>query len=784
MLSPEQWEAAKALFDEVLDWPREERAERLAHRLSQTSDGARVDPVVSAEVASLLAAMAHTDGFFSQSPAGALADDFSTLAAGTRIGAWRVVRLIGHGGVGTVYEAARAQGGFDQRAALKIIHQDASRYHERYADERQIVARLDHPHIARLYDGGLTDQGHPYMAIEFVNGMPITVYARVAQISAAERLRLIAQLCDAVDYAHLNLVLHLDIKPGNVLVTRDGEAKLVDFGAGRLVAADREPGAPMMYTPAYAAPEQIAGAPVTTATDVHALGLLLGELVLGRIPGGTIAPDVPAMSGRLRADVAAIVARATAPDPASRYDRASALRADIDRALASRPLAARRRERGHVAWRTLSRYRWWVAGGTALVASLAGGIIATGIEARRAIVARDYYRAEVGRENAGRDYLSLMLRVQAANAAGKPLDADTLFAKSAAGLDAAYARDPARYAQVTEYLIRLYSNMTNEPAAVGLASHLLASPAAGVDPVTTARVRDLYAQSLLRLGKADEAAHQLTLSQRYWQAHMATNAADMARSRLVEGQVKRSQHDLPGAIAAYRQGITEARQTPGSADGDIPDLENSLAIALMMDGSYDEADRLLGDVRGFFERGGQLDDTPLPVIIQNQAAIALARNDLPRAEALFTDSIRRQRAELGPSAAMAAAEDLLAHTYLREHRPADARKVARDAETNARQFTGAGSPPEVLAIALVGAAGSLIGDAQGADDIALALTATAARTDPTRAIALAAAARHDAATGDQARAKTRADAARAIMVASGKAGDRWHNLLEILLAPA
>jgi non-specific serine/threonine protein kinase/serine/threonine-protein kinase len=776
MLSSEQWEAAKALFDRALDQPSEERTAWL--------NATPADPVVCAEVASLLAAMARTDGFFSQSPAGTIDDTFGTLTAGARIGAWRVVRLIGHGGVGSVYEAARAEGGFDQRAALKVIHQDASRYHERYADERQIVARLDHPHIARIYDGGLTGDGYPYMAIELVDGVPITVYARVARLGGEARLRLLAQVCDAVDYAHLNLVLHLDIKPGNVLVTRDGDAKLVDFGAGRMVAADREPGAPTMYTPAYAAPEQIAGMTVTTATDVHALGLLLGELVLGRVPGQSVtapAETVPPLPIRLRGDVEAIVARATAPDPGLRYNRASALRADIDRALAGRALVARRHERGYVAWRTLARYRWFVAGGTALVVSLAGGIIATSIEARRAITARDYYRAEVGRENAGRDYLSLMLRVQAANAAGKPLDAATLFAKSAAGLDTAYARDPARYAQVTEYLIRLYSNMTNEPAAVGLAKHFLATGATGADQVTTARVRDLYAQSLLRLGDAHEAAHQLSLSQAYWQDHMATNAADMARSRLVEGQVKRAQHDIAGAITAYRQGIAEARQTPGSADGDVPDLENSLAIALMMDGSYDEADHLLGDVRGFFERGGQLDDTPLPVIIQNQAAIALARNDLPRAEALFTDSIRRQRTELGPSAAMAAAEDLLAHTYLREHRPAQARSVALDAQTNARRFTGPGSPPEVLATALVGAASALAGGPQAKGDIGAALAATAARSDPTRALALAAASRQDAALGRPAVAQAEAGQARTIMAASGKAGDRWHNLLEILL---
>jgi non-specific serine/threonine protein kinase/serine/threonine-protein kinase len=757
MLSDVQWELAKDLFDAAVDWPVAERADRL-----QASTG---DPAVRAEVSSLLAALDATEGLFSLGAmadlAAGLADTIGQLPEGTQIGAWRIVRLIGHGGVGSVYEAARVAGGFDQRAALKIIQHDAAHYYNRYADERQIVARLDHPHIARIYDGGLAPGGQPYMAIELVEGVPITVHARAARLDLRARLRLIAQVCDAVDYAHRNLVLHLDIKPGNVLVTRDGLAKLVDFGAGRSMETAATPAPPGMFTPAYAAPEQVAGGVLTTASDVFALGKVIAELVGAQSQGSTA----------LRSDIAAIVAHATASDPAGRYASAGAVKEDIARALAGEPLAIRRDQRGYVVRRVAWQYRGWIVAGGALVASLVVGVVATAIEARRAILARDHLQAEVSRGDAVRDYLSLLLRNRATDGAGHALAGPEILSKSAENLGVTYAHDPLHYAQITEYLMRLFADMTDEAAASALGARFLASHAVMADPATTARIRYVYAGSLMRQGQMAPALAMLETARGWWLAHPDSDRADLVRSLLVKGQILRAQGDGPGAIAALRDGLAQARVTPGMNAEDVPNFENSLALPLAQTGRFDDAEQLLADARRFREREGRTDDALLTVI-QNQGAVALAKGDLTSARALLTDAVNKRRAQFGPSAAMGAAQMQLAQVDLITGHAGDAHAMAAEAKANALRFAGAQSPLAVQAGVLLAAAGATAGTSDAADAVSAALAATAKGPPPLRALALAARARHTGANGDD---------ALALLQALGPAGARVRPLVMAVL---
>jgi non-specific serine/threonine protein kinase/serine/threonine-protein kinase len=568
-------------------------------------------------------------------------------------------------------------------------------------------------------------------------------------------------VCDAVDYAHRNLVLHLDIKPGNVLVTRDGVAKLVDFGAGRSIDARFETGAPGMFTPAYAAPEQVSGGALTTASDVFALGKVLAELMA----------SAPAMTAALRSDVAAIVAHATATAPDARYASAGALAADIGRALTGGPIAIRRDQRGYVVRRIARRYRGWIVAGAALVASLIAGVVATGIEARHAIIARDHLQAEVSRGDAVRDYLSLLLRNPATDAAGHPLAGPAILAKSAGNLGQAYAHDPVRYAQITEYLMRLYADMTNEAAASALGAQFLSSHAVAADPDLTARIRYLYAGSLMRQGQLAPALDAIDAARRWWLAHPDADRADLVRSLLVRGQILRAQGDGPGAIAAFRAGLAAARTTPGMNAEDVPNFENSLALPLAQAGQFDEAERLLADARAFRTHEGRTDDALL-TIIQNQGAVALVKGDLPRARALLTEAVAKRRAQFGPSAAMGAAELQLAQVDLITGHAADAHAAAADAGANALRFAGADSPLALQSGVLLAASAAVVGTPDAADAVARAMATVARVPPPLRAVVLAAHARVSGGTGDD---------AIALIKTLGPAGARVRPLVAVVL---
>ncbi|MFN2976969.1 serine/threonine-protein kinase [Terriglobus aquaticus] len=307
-------------------------------------------------------------------------DPASTAPSGPaspgRVGPYKLLRLIGSGGLGAVYLAQRVLGGAVQRCAVKVLslHAAGLAMEARFLREQQIIATLDHPHITRMLDAGFSDEGQPFLAMEFVDGDTLTGTCDTQRMPIRDRIQLFLQVCDAVSYAHRMLVVHLDLKPSNILVSRSGEAKLLDFGTSKLVDPDSALTTTVLATPAYASPEQMRGQPVSTACDVYGLGAVLYELLSGERPWGaasgvlvmehalreqeppaiteTVSEDAAslraegsaaALRQRLRGDLASIVARCLRSRPGDRYVSVDRLADDLRRYLQGRPVAARKR---------------------------------------------------------------------------------------------------------------------------------------------------------------------------------------------------------------------------------------------------------------------------------------------------------------------------------------------------------------------------------------------------------------------------------------------------------
>lgn len=410
--SPSDWREAFALLDAVLQFDPSEHAAWFAALLPAQ---ARLSGLLKA----LLQRRAGLDsGDFMRSPADAVALEPSPSApgAGAIVGPYRLLKPIGEGGMASVWLAVRADGLLDRQVALKLPHVGwgGVEHAARLARERDIVASLSHPHIARLYDAGVAADGRPFLALEYVDGQPIDVHAAAAELPLRARIELIVQVARAVAHAHARLVVHCDLKPSNILVDADGQVHLLDFGIAKLIDAQAYgAGAPAAtqalgraLTPDYASPEQIRGTAIGTASDVYSLGVVMFELLAGvlpyrldrdlgtaalieaigrlEIPRASLAARDPVLRRQLAGDLDAIIARALARDSAERYPTMDALADDLQRHLRGEPVAVRGRAHFYVLGRTLRRYRWGVAGGTVPFVTLAVGLAATAWQAHRA----------------------------------------------------------------------------------------------------------------------------------------------------------------------------------------------------------------------------------------------------------------------------------------------------------------------------------------------------------------------------------------------------------------
>jgi tetratricopeptide (TPR) repeat protein/predicted Ser/Thr protein kinase len=391
---------AETLFHRALDVSPEDREARLA-------EWCGADEELLREVRSLVDAFEAAEA---AGPPERPADRW----IGRELGRYRLERLLGAGGMGAVYLASRTDGAFRMNVAIKVLgSRVAPVLHERILMERQILAELEHANIARLIDGGITDDGEVYLVMEHVDGVPLDRHAADRQLSTEETLRLFVKVCDAIEYAHRKLVLHRDLKPANILVGGDGEPKLLDFGNAKLMDADVSAGGGRLtrlgfraFTPEFASPEQVLGGPVSAACDVYSLGVILYRLVTGRPPyefktyssGEFVTvlrdhePPPPSAAKAVDGDIDAIVMKALRKLPEDRYPTVAAFSEDVRRHLDGRPVTAREPTRRYRAAKFLWRRRHAIAASAGAAMVLAGGLALTAWQARRA-------RAEEQRAN-------------------------------------------------------------------------------------------------------------------------------------------------------------------------------------------------------------------------------------------------------------------------------------------------------------------------------------------------------------------------------------------------
>ncbi len=570
------WEAVEAMFQAALDLPASERADLLA-------DGCADLPHVRAQVESLLEAHdASTRFLVAVDIAEGAPEPLQVPAVGMQVGAYRLVRELGHGGMGIVFLAARADGDFDHDVAIKVTRSPVSDplVARRFQRERQALASLHHPHIVTLLDGGSLATGHAYLVMEYVDGSRVTDWVRDRSASLEQRLRVFRQVCSAVVVAHQHGIVHRDIKPANILVSADGVPKVLDFGIATLLSVEGEPDVTREgwgrgpLTPDYASPEQLRGLPATTAADVYSLGVLLHELltgvrpydttgksadqVLAQVLGGpvsrasasVVADAVPYPATRLRGDLDAIVQKALRADPAERYSSAESLADDVARFLGGKTVSAREPSLGDVLRKFSAHHRGAVVAAVLAVLGITAALALALWQRQQAVQQR--VRAEARFEDVQSLANTLIVTIHDAVAR---LDGSTearkLIVSEALGYLNTLATD-SRETRLQLDLAKGYTQIARAQGhaqgpnlgdyagahaslmrATGLLQGLLSSPLwreAGLEMVQTLRLRSDVERSL---GRRPESQHTARLALTHAEALLARTSDDDQMRRTV-----------------------------------------------------------------------------------------------------------------------------------------------------------------------------------------------------------------------------------------------------------
>lgn len=782
----EDWDVLDEIVDAAMALPADERQAFLETRLA-------ADPEALRKATGILARLAEAEGFLE--PAAGPAPQ--PAATPGQIGVWQVGAELGRGGMGVVYAAARVEGGFEQAGALKLMRGDGAIDLRRFEAERQLLARLEHPGIARLLAGGVSADGQPWMVMERVEGIPIDQWCAERGTALAGRIGLTLAVTEAVGAAHAMLVLHRDLKPGNVLVDAEGRVRVIDFGIAKQLDATDQTQEILPLSAPYAAPELLTGAPVGPPVDVYGAAAVLYELATGRPPvdlaGLPVAlgigrvldteptrlmalrSDVPALAaapGALVADLDAILAKALRKEAADRYPTIEAFAEDLRRACDGRPVAARAGDRAYRLRRLAWRARWPIAAGLAIVAALGAGLVSTEIQRREALAARDAALAEEQRSDAVRQSLYLLLG-ESVEAAGTDSNAREVLDQATRRIMAEFARDPGESARVLHAVGELHFYLGDYAAAKTALAPLIAADAAKVPGDVLAAARYDMAQAMVRLGEIEAAKPLLAKAQGFWQADTPKWRARLIDSRLVEAQILRGSD--PAAAAAMLQAATREHAAMfGTANRQAGVFRNNLGVALLAAGDPEGAAAALRQAQAIWQ-ATRLTDMPDALnTANNLAALEMLAGRPAAAEPLFAEAVRIRRQLFGTSAGTGALLSNHGKVLLQLGRAKEAEGLLAEAAAMSEQFAGAGSMQHVAALAGLAEARLALGSP---DALALARQALAAAQlgkspPPAKAMALLALAKAQKAGGDAAGARQSLAALEAMLPALGPAGAR------------
>ncbi len=684
-MRPDRWRELSAWLDRVLEVEVAERESWLEREIE--------DPELRAEVAELAALAEREPGVVDGSAAERLATLLSERglvdrgvreSAQERVGPYEIVEEIGRGGMGVVYLAERADGQFENRVALKLIRPglDSGEVVRRFEHERRVLAQLEHPNIARIFDGGVTEDGRLYFAMEYVDGEPITSHCDRHRLRIEDRLRLFTRVCDAVQYAHGRLVVHRDLKPSNVLVAENGDIKLVDFGIAKLLTDESAEltrvGGNQPVTPAYAAPEQIEERPVTTATDIHALGVLLCELLSGRRPfevgsgsrheladailtSDPMTPSrcvseeegeaaslrresVTGLRRRLSGDLDAIAGTALRKIPEERYASAQAMREDIEAHLAHRPIRARSEGALVRSGKFVRRHRVGVAATLLVIGALAAGLAGTTLQSRaRALEAR---KAEEVKDFV----LELFEASDPSVARGEDVTARALLDRGAERIESELAGQPEVQAQLLGTVGLLYVRLGLDDEAEPLLKRSLeqTEDLYGSNSLEAAAARDRWAVLLWSRGDyaESETAHRQVLAVR--ERLLGSDHSLVAETLTHLANAVTGSGDYEESEKLHRRALAIERAEHGVEAERTADSMANLAAVLRVQGNYDEAEPLYRKALAIQERVLGVDHPSLAGTALGLASLLSTRGDFDEAEEFFRRSIDLREKIFGP----------------------------------------------------------------------------------------------------------------------------------------